>query len=121
MDKLKFKAFEWPENPETFRCSFEREPIFMRDGMGLMAFAGLGPKKLTITGTGTFWGETVWADFQALQALVAADTPGALVHPQLGTFQAFLLELEVLQEPRENELSYRFTFREADENGKIPN
>ena len=36
MDKLKFKAFEWPENPETFRCSFEREPIFMRDGMGLI-------------------------------------------------------------------------------------
>lgn len=120
MDKLKFKEYVWPQNPEVFRCSFLREPVYEKDYTGQVVFTGMGPQKLTITGNGSFFGASAYTDFQNLKGLFADKAPGELVHPVMGTFQVYLTELEASQEPRTDYVAYSFAFREADSDGVIP-
>jgi prophage DNA circulation protein len=120
MEKMTFKKFTWPRNPEVYNQSWEREPVYEKNEADEMAFTGMGPKKLTITGSGCFSGDTAYADFKKLAALMEEATTGSLVHPVWGTMTAYLTGLELTQEPRENYVAYRFTFREADSQGAIP-
>lgn len=120
MEKMSYKGWVWPQNPEKFEQFFLREPVYVKNSSDVMVFTGMGPMKRTFTGSGTFFGSTAFEDFKALAALFAETTCGALVHPVWGTFQAYFTELEMTQEPRENEVAYRFTFREADANDAIP-
>lgn len=120
MDKLRFKGYIWPQNPEIYRQSFVREPVYVKDEEGNVSFEGLGPLKRVVTGSGAFFGETAYEDFKELAALCDAPTAGALVHPAWGTVTAFLTELEMTQEPRADYVAYQFTFHGADADGNIP-
>ncbi len=119
MEKLQFKGFTWPVNPEKYQQKYQREPVYLKDEEGNTYYAGMGPLKLTVTGSGAFSGATAYADFLRLAALCDG-VPGGLDHPAWGLNQAFLTELELSQEPRENYVAYRFAFRGADGNGEIP-
>lgn len=99
---------------------YVREPVYEKNGSGDTVFFGMGPMKRTFTGEGVFFGESAYASFKELAAKFAEPTAGALVHPIWGTYQAYLTELELTQEPKENQVAYRFTFREADGDGAIP-
>lgn len=83
-------------------------------------FSGMGPVKRTVTGSGVFFGETAYEDFLELIALFNEESCGALVHPVWGTYSMYFTELELTQEPKANHVAYKFTFREADEDGAIP-
>ncbi len=120
MERMSFKGTSWPRNPETYCQSYEREPVYTKNSSGEAVFSKMGPLKLTVTGTGTFTGTTAYSDFQVLAGLFSQTTVGALYHPIWGVTQAYFTELELTQAPRENYVAYRFTFRGADENGKIP-
>ena len=120
MDKLKFKTFIWPENPERYRVESKREPVYSKTEDGTRTFDGLGPRKRVVTGSGCFAGSDAYTNFKALEALTADVTAGALVHPVWGTVTAFFTGLVLEQEPRENYVAYSFTFREADSSGAIP-
>lgn len=119
MDKLRYKNYTWPQNPEHYRDSFQREPVYVKDEDGNVSFAGLGALKRTITGSGAFAGDGAYEAFQKLAALCDV-TSGTLTHPVFGAVTAFLTGLEMTQEPRENYVAYSFTFRVADSNGGIP-
>lgn len=120
MDKLSYKGWKWPQNPERYEQLYVREPVYEKNSSDVVVFTGMGPAKRTFSGSGVFFGSTAFANFKALAALFAQTTSGALAHPVWGTFQAYFTELEMTQEPSENEVAYRFTFREADSNGAIP-
>lgn len=120
MDKLLYKSFTWPQNPEYYKDSYVREPEYSKDEEGNVLFDGLGPLKRTITGSGAFYGDTAYEDFLELAALCNTTVAGALVHPKWGKVSAFLTKLEATQEPRADYVAYSFTFRVADENGEIP-
>lgn len=120
MDKLYYKDFVWSQNPEVYRQSYSREPVYIKNDMDVVVFDGMGPLHRTITGSGSFFGATAYTDFQSLAALCGSEEPGALVHPIWGRALVYLTELEMTQDSRENHVAYRFTFREADENGVIP-
>lgn len=120
MDKLLYKSFSWPQNPEYYRQSFVREPVYVKDEEGNVTFEGLGPLKRTITGSGAFFGDTAYTDFQKLAALCDTAVAGALVHPIWGRVSAFLTKLEMTQEPRADYVAYSFTFQVADADGAIP-
>lgn len=120
MEKMTFKTFTWPRNPETYSQSWEREPVYVKNESDETVFNGMGPKKLTITGSGCFLGSTAYADFKKLAALMEEASAGSLTHPVWGTVSVILTRLELTQEPRENYVAYRFTFREADSKGAIP-
>ena len=119
MNKLVFKNYVWPQNPDKYEQKFVREPVYTKQDDGAVAFS-IGPKKRTVTGSGSFFGETAYADFQNQVKVFEEDTWGALVHPVWGTCRCFFTQLEVTMEPRADYVAYRFTFLEADEDGNIP-
>ena len=120
MQKMSYKGWAWPQNPEKYEEFYLREPVYAKNSQKVWVFQGMGPRKLTVKGEGVFCGEDAFSDFKALSALFSNEGSGELVHPVWGSMQAYFTELEMTQEPRENEISYRFTFREADADNTIP-
>lgn len=120
MDKLKYKFWTWPENPETFLIEAVRSPMYTVAEDGTISYEGLGPLCRIITGKGVFHGVDATGNFNALAVIMATGTVGDLVHPKWGTIKAYLTGLKMEEESRENCIVYSFTFREADENGMIP-
>ncbi len=119
MDKMSFKTFVWPQNPHTYREELIREPKYYTQD-GETCFEGMGERKRIITGSGAFYGATAFADFQRLAALFEETTAGNLEHPIWGIRYCYFTGLEMTQEPRENYVSYQFTFTGASTNGAVP-
>lgn len=120
MSKLFYRGYTWPQNPETYRQSFVREPVYVKDEAGNVSFTGLGPLKRVVSGSGAFCGADAYENFGKLAALCGSADVGALTHPEFGTVQAFLTGLEMTQQPRADYVAYSFTFQVADEAGNIP-
>lgn len=120
MDKMSYKTFVWPQNPHTYREDFQREGVYEKNEAGEDEFQGMGLKKCTITGTGAFFGDTAFSDFQRLAKLFDETTPGNLEHPIWGIRYCYFTGLEMTQEPKENYVSYKFTFQLALANGILP-
>ena len=121
MDKMKFRMFRWPENPEEFGINMVCEPQYQLNNIGQYDYTGMGPMCRVYTGRGVFFGPDAVEWFNALQVLMATRAPGELYHPIWGTSEAvYLTQLEMAQESRPDYIQYSFTFREADEEGTIP-
>ena len=120
MSNLFFRGYVWPQNPETYRQSFVREPVYVKDEAGNVSFVGLGLLKRVVTGSGAFYGADAYENFRELAALCDNAAAGALTHPAFGTVQAFLTKLEMTQQPRADYVAYSFTFQVADDQGAIP-
>jgi len=120
MNKLRFAAFTWPENPETYEESAAREPVYGKNDAGKTVYTGLSAVRRTIKGSGVFTGADAYANFKTLAAKVSQETAETLVHPVWGERSVYLVELQSTMEPRENYVAYRFTFLEADGDGAVP-
>lgn len=120
MDKLSFKTFVWPQNPHTYRETYLREPVYIRNDLGYTVFDSMGDMKRTVTGQGVFFGDTAFESFRTLAALFEEKTTGTLTHPLWGSRLVWFTGLELTQEPKEDYVSYSFTFREADSDGVVP-
>lgn len=120
MDKLVYKTFVFPNNPHTYQEACSREGVYEKNDAGEDVFEGLGPLKRVISGSGMFFGETAFEDFRTLAKLMDETTAGNLQHPQWGIRYCYFTGLELTQEPRENCVSYRFEFQQADSNGIMP-
>ena len=121
MEKLKFKDFTFPENPETMSIQFVRPVLFERKTDGTVEFYGLGPGCRTLTGSGAFFGPLAYTRFITLSNMVYDSEPGTLELPILQDWSAYLTQVEATQTPTENYVAYRFTFREADAKGRVMN
>lgn len=121
MDKLKYKTFTFPENPETMEIQFVRPVLFERKTDGTVEYYGLGRGCRTLTGSGAFFGPQAYRNFILLSNLLYDGQPGTLELPILQNWSAYLTQVEATQTPTETYVAYRFTFREADENGNIMN
>lgn len=120
MEKMSFKTFVWPQNPHTYHEETTREAVYEKDEEGEDVFQGMGLMKRTITGSGAFFGEEAFSQYQKLEKLFEETTPGDLEHPVWGIRYCYFTGLELTQEPKENYVSYRFTFQQAMANGVLP-
>lgn len=120
MEKLIFRTFSWPQNPDKYQVNWVREPVYEKDEKGDTVFAGMGDEKCVITGSGTFFGETAYADFRKLVTLFREGSCGTLNDPTWGNFNVYLTKLEAEQEPRSDYVAYSFEFTLANANGEIP-
>lgn len=120
MEKMKFKFWNWPENPEEFRIEAVREPMYTIGEDGTISYIGLGPLCRVITGSGVFQGPDAVDNLNSLSVLLASGTVGELVHPLWGTMKAYLTGVNLEQGSRPDYIAYSFSFREADESGMIP-
>ena len=119
MDYLSYKTFVWPRNPHTYEEKTTGEPQYHTES-GVTYFDGMGELKRTITGSGVFYGEDAYDQFKQLQLLFEDKTAGNLEHPIWGIRYCYFTGLELTQEPKENVVSYRFTFTQALTNGIVP-
>lgn len=120
MLKMSYKGVSWPQNPEQYQQYYLREPVYEKDLEGNTVFAGMGPMKLKITGSGAFFGTNAYSNFKTLSNLFTQSAAGELSHPVWGTVQAFFTKLELTQMPKENYVAYSFEFTGADASGAIP-
>lgn len=119
MDKLKFKDFVWPRNPEHYKVHYDHEFVYEEVSEGVLELKGLSEVRRTVTGSGAFSGATAYSDFKKLEALCAQKNAGSLIHPVWGSISAFLMELDMTQEPRENYVAYSFKFLEVTASGAV--
>ena len=120
MDKMKFRMFQWEENPEEFGIYMVLEPLYEINDIGQYDYLGLGPLCRIYTGKGVFTGPEAVQQFNGLQVIMATRVGGELYHPLWGTGNFYLTELKMTQQSRPDYIEYSFTFRETDENGTIP-
>ena len=120
MEKMSFKTFIWPQNPHTYREEYVREPVYYKNDLDYTVFKEMGPMKRTITGEGVFFGTNAFASFRSLSALFAEKSTGTLSHPVWGNRNVWFTGLELIQEPKENCISYQFQFTQASTNGQVP-
>ena len=119
MDFLSYKTFVWPQNPHTYREVTTRTPVYYTQD-GETYFRGMSGLKRIISGSGVFYGEDADDQYKKLQKLSEDVSAVNLEHPIFGIRYCYLTLLEVLQEPKENYVSYRFEFTQALLNGEIP-
>lgn len=74
---------------------------------------GLGIAMRRISGEGELYGADCIAQYRALEALHRSGRRAKLVLPHMPPLYAYLKELSLTAEPKEDVLSYRFTFIEA--------
>ncbi len=120
MDKMSFKTFNWPNNPEKLVVEHTRDPLYGKDAQGGPVYLGMGATNCTITGSGIFTGELAYDNFMDLELLFQELTSGMLHLPQGDWLPVYFTELTMEQDSRPQYVHYRFTFRAADENGAIP-
>ena len=120
MEKLSFKTFVWPQNPEVYREETSRGAVYEKNEDGEDVFMGMGHLKRTITGSGVFLGAGAVSQYQKLEKLFGETTPGDLGHPMWGIRYCYFTGLELTQEPSEDCVRYRFTFQQAMANGVLP-
>lgn len=120
MDKMQYRMFLWPENPERFGIRAVVEPEYVENDVGGYDYTGMGPMCRVFTGSGVFHGPEAAEMFNALAVLLATRTGGELRHPVWGTTTACLTELNMSQDSHPDYVEYSFTFREMDEKGSIP-
>ena len=119
MNYLSYKTFVWPKNPHTYREVTTRTPVYYTQD-GETYFRGMSGLKRVISGSGVFSGEDAYNKYKELQRLSEDMSAGNLEHPIFGIRFCYLTQLEVIQEPKENYVSYRFEFTQAKTNGEVP-
>lgn len=112
MFQMRFKSFVWPNNPYSYTLTTQREIAkhsFPGKGYGL---EDMGQGLQVLTGEGEFYGIGAYSTMRQLIRVFQEGGTGVLVHPVVEMQQAVFRELEVIQEPREDYVRYRFSFWE---------
>lgn len=120
MDKLSFKNFTWPINPEVYQEDYVRDPVYAKTDDGNSVFSGMGPMKRVVTGSGAFFGSDASTNFTKLATLFAESGRGVLTHPVWGARTVYFTGLQMTQSPKSEYVAYSFEFTEADSEGAIP-
>lgn len=76
--------------------------------------AYLGERLRRISGEGELYGADCIAQYRALQALFEGGEAGLLLLPHMPAIRAYLKELEAIELPVEDVLTYRFVFLESE-------
>ncbi len=120
MDRMRFKTFYWPNNPEKLVIEHTRDPLYGKDSQGNTVFLSMGAANCTVSGSGVFSGELAYDSFLELELLFKELSSGTLALPQEQTLRVYFTELTMEQDSRPQYVHYSFTFRAADENDAIP-
>lgn len=112
MLNMRFKDFIWPNNPYSYSLTTSRELATHRfPGRGY-CLEDMGKGIQVLTGEGEFYGAGAYETMGALLRVFEDGGAGILVHPVIRMKRALFQELELLQEPREDYVRYRFSFWE---------
>lgn len=106
MLRMRFGSFVWPNNPRTYTISCKRQTAVHKVPMGGFVVQDLGRTATVMKGEGEFFGADAYSTFLELLAVFQKGGRGTLVHPVWQTAGAYLTELELTQEPRDDYVAY---------------
>ena len=109
---MRYKNYTWPYNPRVYTINFERKMAVHKVPFGRCHLQDLGLTRRILRGEGEFLGSGAYEEFKKLATVFYDDGPGLLIHPVWQISNAYFVELALRQEPRENYVSYSFTFWE---------
>lgn len=109
---MRYKGYIWPHNPRVYTIEFERKMAVHKVPFGRYHLQDLGLTRRVMRGEGEFLGPGAYDEFKKLATVFYSNGPGLLTHPVWQTSSAYFVELALKQEPREDHVSYTFTFWE---------
>ena len=109
---MRYKDFIWPNNPYTCAMTTVRDVASHKFPGGGYSLEDMGMARRVLSGTGEFYGPQAYSTMKKLMKVFSQEGAGPLVHPVLELSQAIFAELELVQEPREDYVLYRFVFLE---------
>ncbi len=119
ISKIRYKGYEWELNPETLTVVNERNynEVIMPEGTSLSSTRS--KKCRVITGEGMIIGYECLKLFNEILRLQSESESGLLTLPSTKPFYAYFTKLELLCEPTDDAVSYRFQFVEDAERSYI--
>ena len=110
---MRYKDYVWPHNPETYTIRFQRRVAVAKVPFGRYGMQDLGLSCRVMEGEGVFAGKGAYDEFKKLASVFYGGGPGLLIHPVWQAAQAYFVSLELVQQPLEDYVRYRFAFWET--------
>lgn len=110
---MRFCGYSLRHNPATLRIDCAENIRELGSPCCAPKSACLGNRLRHIVGEGELYGADCIEQFRALEKLCANGEEGLLSLPKMPSIHAYLKELRMLAEPKEDMLKYRFEFVES--------
>lgn len=109
---MRFCGYTFSHNPATLKIEHTGSIRELNPPGGEPISERLGNRLRRISGDGELYGADCIAQFRELQRLFDSGESGLLSLPHMPAIQAYLSALHLIAEPKDDVLSYRFTFTE---------
>ena len=109
---MSFKNHFWTYNPSTVKLLSDREIVEQKIPLGNNLIQNFGRNSRVITGEGYLFGENCFSQYDSLWKVHKEETSGLLTIPKFSVMNSYFTSLEIVGEPKENLISYKFTFVE---------
>ncbi len=109
---MQYKGYVWPHNPRTYLIEYQRQIALHKVPLGRYTLQNLGLTRRVMRGEGEFFGAEAYQEFKKLASVFYLEGAGNLIHPLWQNAKAHFVELQLLQEPQEDYVRYRFCFWE---------
>ncbi len=110
---MRFSGYTFHHNPAELKIEQTEHIIEQSSPCCEPINERIGSHLRLISGEGELYGADCIARFREMQGLLGKSAPGLLLLPHMPAMYAYLKELRMLAEPKENVLGYRFVFIEA--------
>ena len=118
---MKFRGFTWPNNPATFEVELRKTLHSYKLPFSGFSVQNLGVQNRVFKGEGEFVGPDAYDSFRRLAQVFSQSGSGWLEHPIWPPVKVHFAKLKLMQEPREEYVSYSFEFWESeDQSGYTP-
>lgn len=110
LQKMRYKDFQFPNNPETTRCECNRSLIRHKyPELAGNELEDFGPNASIISGTGEFFGTNAYQQWQSLYNEFQKSGVGLVIHPIFNTItRGVMTSLSGELANRENYIRYTF-------------
>lgn len=112
---MKFRGFTWPNNPRTFEVEMRKTLHSYKLPFSGFKVQNLGVQNRVFKGEGEFVGPDAYDSFRRLAAEFSLSGSGWLEHPVWQPVKVHFAKLRLIQEPREEYVSYSFEFWECED------
>ena len=110
---MRFCGYTFPHNPAALKIENTGNIRELNSPCCEPGSMHLGSRLRRISGEGELYGADCIAQFEELQRLFERGEEGLLSLPKQPAIYAYLKELQMTAQPKENVLGYRFVFLEA--------
>lgn len=113
LSPMRYGDYIWPHNPRVYEIEYARRIVSHKVPFGLYTLSDMGRDRRILRGEGEFVGSDAYEEFKKLASMFYVSEPKILVHPVWQSAPAWLVRLNLRQEPRADYVSYEFEFWEC--------